>query len=53
MVVWGVLAGVLGADNGPFLILVWALPILTAVLTAFPAVRRWVAGRRLARRTRG
>jgi hypothetical protein len=52
VVVWGVLVGVLGADNGPFLILVWALPIVTAVLTALPAVRRWIRARKQARLTR-
>jgi hypothetical protein len=52
MVVWGILVGVLGADNGPFLILVWALPIVTAVLTALPAVRRWIRARKQARITR-
>jgi len=49
MVVWGVLEGTIGADNGAFLILVWALPIVTAVLTALPPVRRWVAARKAAR----
>jgi hypothetical protein len=52
MVVWGVLAGALGADNGAFLILVCALPIVTAVLTALPAVRRWIRARKQARITR-
>ena len=52
MVVWGILAGVLGADNGGFLVLVWTLPIVTAVLSALPGVRRWVTGRRLTRRAR-
>ena len=51
MVVWGVLEGTLGGDNGPFLISVWAPAIVTAVLAALPAVRRWVAARRLARRS--
>jgi hypothetical protein len=52
VVVWGVLEGTLGGDNGAFLVLVWALPILTAVVSALPGVRRWVAARRLARLTR-
>ena len=49
VVIWGILAGALGADNGAFLILVWALPIVTAVLTVLPPVRRWVAARKRAR----
>ena len=49
VVVWGILAGALGPDNGPFLVLVWALPIVTAVLTALPGVRRWVRARKQAR----
>jgi hypothetical protein len=49
VVVWGVLDGTLGGDDGPLLVLVWALPIGTAVLSALPAVRRWTAARRLAR----
>jgi hypothetical protein len=52
VVVWGILDGALGADNGALLILVWALPIATALLTALPAVRRWIAARKLARLTR-
>ena len=51
MVVWGVLQGTLGGDNGAFLVLVWALPIVTAVLAVLPPVRHWVAARRAARRT--
>ena len=50
LVVWGVLAGTIGEDNGAFLIAVWALPIVTALLTVLPPVRRWVAARRAARR---
>jgi hypothetical protein len=49
VVVWGIMAGALGPDNGPFLVLVWALPIVTAVLTALPGVRRWVRARKQAR----
>jgi hypothetical protein len=49
VVVWGVLDGTLGGDVGPFLVLVWALPIATAVLSALPGVRRWTAARRLVR----
>jgi hypothetical protein len=51
VVVWGVLEGTLGGDNGAFLIMVWALPIVTAVLAALPPVRHWVAARTLARRS--
>ena len=51
-VIWGVLEGTLGGDNGAFLVLVWALPILTAVLSVLPGVRRWIAVRKLARLTR-
>jgi hypothetical protein len=51
-VVWGVLEGTLGDGTGPFLVLVWGLPGLTAVLSALPGVRRWIATRRLARLTR-
>ena len=51
VVVWGVLDGTLGGDSGPFLVLVWALPIVTAVLSALPVVRRWTAARRLVRLT--
>jgi hypothetical protein len=50
MVVWGVLEGTIGEDNGAFLIAVWVLPIATAVLTVLPPVRRWVAARKAARR---
>ncbi|WP_369133275.1 hypothetical protein [Modestobacter sp. I12A-02662] len=50
VVVWGILDGTLGEDNGAFLILVWALPIVTALLAVLPPVRRWVAGRRQLRR---
>ena len=49
VVVWGALDGTLGGDDGPFLALVWALPIATAVLSALPGVRRWTAARRLVR----
>ena len=52
VVIWGILDGTLGEDNGAFLVLVWALPIVTALLTVLPAVRRWIAGRKLARLTR-
>jgi CHASE2 domain-containing sensor protein len=52
MVIWGILVGALGADNGAFLVLVWTLPIVTAVLAVLPGVRRWVTGRRRARRAR-
>ncbi len=53
VVVWGILDGTLGEDNGTFLVLVWALPIVTALLTVLPPVRRWVAGRRRLRRSAG
>jgi hypothetical protein len=53
VVVWGILDGTIGEDNGAFLVLVWALPIVTALLTALPGVRRWIAARKLARLTRG
>jgi hypothetical protein len=52
VVVWGILDGTIGEDNGAFLVLVWALPIVTALLTALPGVRRWIAGRKLARLAR-
>jgi hypothetical protein len=52
VVIWGVLEGTLGGDNGAFLVSVWALPIVTALLTVIPAVRRWIAARRLERLTR-
>jgi hypothetical protein len=52
VVVWGILDGTIGEDNGAFLVLVWALPIATALLTALPGVRRWIAARKLARLTR-
>jgi hypothetical protein len=52
VVVWGILDGTLGEDNGAFLVLVWALPIVTAVLTVLPGVRRWIAAHKLARLTR-
>jgi hypothetical protein len=52
VVIWGVLEGTLGGDNGAFLVSVWALPIGTAVLTVIPGVRRWIAARRLERLTR-
>jgi hypothetical protein len=53
VVVWAVLAAGLGEDSGGLLVLVWALPAATAVLSALPGVRRWTAARRLARRTGG
>jgi hypothetical protein len=49
VVIWGILDGTLGSDDGAFLVLVWALPIATAVLTVLPVVRRWIATRKLAR----
>jgi hypothetical protein len=52
VVVWGILDGTIGEDNGAFQVLVWALPIATALLTALPGVRRWIAARKLARLTR-
>jgi hypothetical protein len=52
VVVWGILDGTIGEDNGAFLVLVWALPIVTALLTALPGVRRWIAARKLARLAR-
>jgi hypothetical protein len=52
VVIWGVLEGTLGGDNGAFLVSVWALPIGTALLTVIPGVRRWIAARRLERLTR-
>jgi hypothetical protein len=51
-VTWGVLEGTLGDGTGPFLVLAWGLPGATAVLSALPGVRRWIAARRLARLTR-
>jgi hypothetical protein len=52
VVIWGILDGTIGEDNGAFLVLVWALPIVTALLTGLPGVRRWIAARKLARLTR-
>jgi hypothetical protein len=52
VVVWGILDGTLGEDNGPFLVLVWALPIVTALLTVLSPVRHWIRGRRQLRRGR-
>jgi hypothetical protein len=52
VVIWGILDGTIGEDNGAFLVLVWALPIGTALLTVLPGVRRWIAARKLARLTR-
>jgi hypothetical protein len=52
VVIWGILDGTIGEDNGAFLVVVWALPIATALLTALPGVRRWIAARKLARLTR-
>jgi hypothetical protein len=52
VVIWGILDGTIGEDNGAFLVVVWALPIVTALLTALPGVRRWIAARKLARLTR-
>ena len=48
-IVWAVLAAGLGEDTGAFLVLLWALPAVTALLSVLPGVRRWVAARRLAR----
>jgi hypothetical protein len=53
VVVWAVLAAGLGEDSGGLLVLVWALPTATALLVVLPGVRRWIAERKLARRTRG
>jgi hypothetical protein len=52
VVIWGILDGTIGEDNGAFLVVVWVLPIATALLTALPGVRRWIAARKLARLTR-
>jgi hypothetical protein len=52
VVVWGILVGALGEDNGAFLVFVWALPIVTALLTVLRPVRRWTAARRQLRRGR-
>jgi hypothetical protein len=52
VVIWGILDGTIGEDNGAFLVIVWALPIVTALLTALPGVRRWIGSRKLARLTR-
>jgi len=49
VVIWAVLAAELGEDTGGALVLAWALPGSTAVLSALPAVRRWIAARRLER----
>jgi hypothetical protein len=52
-VIAGILYGALGDGTGGFLLLAWVLPGVAAVLSALPGVRRWVAARHLARRTRG
>jgi hypothetical protein len=52
VVVRGILVGTLGEDNGAFLVFVWALPIVTALLTVLPPVRRWTVARRQLRRAR-
>jgi hypothetical protein len=52
VVVAAVLYGSLGDGTGGFLVLTWALPGISAVLAALPGVRRWVAARKDARRTR-
>ena len=46
VVTWTVLAAGLGEDSGGALVLAWALPAGTAVLSALPGVRRWIAARR-------
>ena len=50
VVVAAVLYGSLGDGTGGFLVLTWALPGVSAVLTALPRVRRWVAARKDARK---
>jgi hypothetical protein len=52
VVVWAVLAAGLGEDTGGLLVLLWGLPGVTAVLSALPGVRRWIALRKLTRLTR-
>jgi hypothetical protein len=52
VVVAGILYGTLGDGTGGFLLLAWALPGISAVLTVLPGVRRWVAARKEARRAR-
>ncbi len=49
-VVAAILNGTLGDGTGSSLVLVWALPGISAVLAALPGVRRWVAQRKQARR---
>lgn len=49
LVVWGTIDAGLGSDTDGLVVLLWVLPAGTAVLTALPGVRRWVAARRLAR----
>jgi hypothetical protein len=51
VVVWAILAEGLAEDTGGFLVLLWALPAATALLSLVPAVRRWIAGRRVDRLT--
>jgi hypothetical protein len=53
VLLWLILAESLVEGTGGVAVVVWALPALTAVFAVLPAVRRWVAGRRLQRRTRG
>ena len=51
-VIAGILAGALGDGTGGFLLLAWLLPGIAGVLSALPVVRRWIAGRRVARLAR-
>jgi hypothetical protein len=53
VVIAGVLYGTLGDGTGGLLLLAWALPGISAVLAVLPPVRRWVAARKDARRSRG
>ena len=48
---WLVLTGDLIGGTGGIALLVWLLPAVTAALAVLPAVRGWVAARRLYRRT--
>jgi hypothetical protein len=52
VLVWLILAESLIEGSGGIAVVVWALPAATALFSGLPAVRRWVAGRRLARLTR-
>jgi integrase len=49
VLVWLIMTEDLVDDAGGTAVLVWALPTLTALLSVLPAVRRWIAARKLER----